>query len=209
MIKIRNILEAYDALDGIRGVIFDLDDTLYPEKAYVRSGYRKIAEAFPEIPDMADELWQAFEEGRRAIDYVLEAHGLATEENKAKALHIYRFQDPDIVLYPDVEVLLDRLERKTNKRIGILTDGRPEGQRAKLESLGLMGRIDTIVITDELGGIEYRKPNPAGFEKIQEMWGIPFAEMVYIGDNTKKDFKAPDKLGMKSIWFENPDGLYT
>ena len=26
--------------------------------------------------------------------------------------------------------------------------------------------------------------------------------MCYVGDNTKKDFIAPDKLGMKSILFE-------
>jgi putative hydrolase of the HAD superfamily len=37
---------------------------------------------------------------------------------------------------------------------------------------------------------------------------IPFENMVYIGDNIKKDFIAPDKLGMRSIYFRNSDGLY-
>lgn len=33
--------------------------------------------------------------------------------------------------------------------------------------------------------------------------------MCYVGDNIKKDFIAIEKLGMKSIWFRNKDGLYT
>ncbi len=31
---------------GIRAVIFDLDDTLYPEPSYVFSGYRAVAKPF-------------------------------------------------------------------------------------------------------------------------------------------------------------------
>ena len=57
MIEIRNILEAADHLEGIDAVIFDMDDTLYSEKDYVRSGYNKIAEAFPEVPDLFEKLW--------------------------------------------------------------------------------------------------------------------------------------------------------
>ena len=40
MLTITNILEVEQHLDGIVGVIFDLDDTLYSEKQYVRSGYK-------------------------------------------------------------------------------------------------------------------------------------------------------------------------
>lgn len=36
---------------------------------------------------------------------------------------------------------------------------------------------------------------------------IPVFEQV--GDNLTKDFQAPQQLGMKSIFFKNPDGLYS
>ena len=48
MITITNILDVEKHLDAIDTVIFDLDDTLYSEKDYVRSGFNAVAEAFPE-----------------------------------------------------------------------------------------------------------------------------------------------------------------
>ena len=90
--------------------------------------------------------------------------------------------------------------------MGIITDGRPEGQYAKIRALGL--NVDELIITDELGGIEFRKPNEMAFRLMKMKMDVPYEKMVYIGDNIKKDFIAPKKLGMRSIWFKNPDGLY-
>ena len=203
MIIIDSILDAEKQLDGIEAVIFDLDDTLYSEKDYVRSGYRAIAAGFPEVPDMAERLWTVFERGGKAIDEVLEAEGLTSR--RAEALHAYRYQEPEIVLYPGVREMLDRLG--STHRLGIITDGRSEGQRAKLRALGLT-HIETI-ITDELGGIEFRKPKDTAFRIMTERLGVPYSRAAYVGDNPAKDFIAPKALGMRSIYFVNPDGLYS
>ena len=127
-------------------------------------------------------------------------------EKKDEALRIYRCQKPDIHLYDGVSDMIERI-RKT-KKIGIITDGRPEGQRAKLKALGLMSIVDEIIITDELGGIEFRKPNEVAFRLMKERLQVAFERMVYIGDNIKKDFIAPNSLGMKSVWFSNRNGIY-
>ncbi len=200
-IIVKDILDVEKYFSNIDAVIFDLDDTLYSEKQYIRSGYKKIAEYF-NLPDMEEEMWNSFENGGKAIDEVLKAHGLISK--KEQALYIYRFQEPKISLYSGVEELLIRTKKK--KKIGIITDGRPEGQRAKLKALNI--NVDKVIITDELGGTEYRKPNPKAFEIMQKELNTEFEKMVYIGDNIKKDFIAPQKLGMKYIWFKNPDGLY-
>lgn len=201
MIGIDNILDVEKYIDGLAAVIFDLDDTLYSEKEYVRSGYRKIAEYFRK-PELADQMWAVFEHGGRAIDEVLTANKL--EAHKEEALRIYRFQDPGIHLYPGVEEMLKRIRR--TKKVGIITDGRPEGQRAKLRALCI--HVDEIIVTDELGGVEFRKPNEAAFRLMQQRMSVPFEKMVYIGDNMKKDFIAPERLGMQAIHFYNTDGLY-
>ena len=49
MFEIDSLLDAGGLLSGIDGVIFDLDDTLYSEKDYVRSGYKAVAALFPEL----------------------------------------------------------------------------------------------------------------------------------------------------------------
>lgn len=201
MITIDRILDVENHIEDVDAVIFDLDDTLYSEKEYVRSGYCKIAKHF-EIPEMENQLWAAFERGGKAIDEVLALYRLA--DRQEEALQIYRFQQPDIHLYDGVADMLHRIGKC--KKIGIITDGRPYGQHAKLDALGV--QVDVAIITDELGGIEYRKPNSAAFIRMQKVLDVPFEKMVYIGDNTNKDFIAPERLGMKSIWFRNPDGLY-
>lgn len=201
MIEIDNILDVEKHICDLDAVIFDLDDTLYSEKDYVRSGYCKIAEHFGK-PELADQMWEVFERGGKAIDEVLEANGL--ESQKDEALRIYRFQEPDIQLYPGVAEMIARIRETT--KVGIITDGRPVGQWAKIRALGF--QVDAIIVTDELGGIEFRKPNPAAFRLMQERLSVPFERMVYVGDNTQKDFIAPENLGMRTIWFRNPDGIY-
>ena len=114
---------------------------------------------------------------------------------------------PEISLYEDAKQLLINLKNK-GVPLGIITDGRVEGQCAKIKALEIEKYIDYIIITDELGGISFRKPNEKAFVMMQEHFGVPFGEMVYIGDNPRKDFIAPQKLGMKSIHFANKDGIY-
>ena len=82
------------------------------------------------------------------------------------------------------------------------------GQKKKIQALALDRLVEDIIITDELGGVQFRKPCDIAFRIIQRRWKIPFEQMVYVGDNMKKDFKAPEQLGMESIWFRNKDGLY-
>lgn len=207
MIEISEILTAEAHLEGLEAVVFDLDDTLYPERAYVRSGYRILGRHYPQIPDMEQKLWEVFLRGGRAIDEVLEREGITDPAVKENCLQLYRWQKPEISLYPGVAQLLQRLRTKGLK-LGIITDGRPEGQQAKLEALGLEAYVDAVIITDTLGGIAYRKPNPASYLEMARRLETPLAKMAYIGDNSAKDFQAPEALGMRSIWFRNPEGLY-
>lgn len=208
MIEIQNISEVVDHIDGLQAVIFDLDDTLYPEKEYVRSGYHEVAKLLPMISDAEEKLWNAFESRLNAIDTVLHEAGVYNELLKKDCLNAYRAQScPDIHLYPGVKVMLNNLRRQDIK-LGIITDGRPEGQHAKISTLGLENVIDKIIVTDELGGVEFRKPCEKAFTLMQETFRIPFEQMAYVGDNTKKDFIASEKLGMRSIWLKNVEGLY-
>lgn len=208
MIVVDKVTDISLHLDDIKAVIFDLDDTLYLEKDYVKSGYNLIAKAFPEVANMSEKLWKVFLDGGKAIDQVLLQEGLLTEENKNKCLNIYRNQVPDIELDDLIKNLLLELKGKGYK-LGIITDGRVEGQRAKIKALDLERLVDQIIITDELGGVQMRKPNEKAFVLICERLGVDYKNAVYVGDNPKKDFIAPEKLGMRAIYFKNKEGLYS
>ncbi len=188
----------------ILGVIFDLDDTLYSEKQYVRSGYEIVAKMLGD-KTLADRFWRYFENGKLAIDELL--NELGCMERKEECLEAYREQIPKITLYYGVSELIQKLKSKGIK-VGIITDGRVSGQKKKIQVLGLDKLIDDIIITDELGGTQFRKPCDITFRIMQRRWGIPFEKMVYVGDNAEKDFQAPKQLGMRTLHFENEDSLY-
>ena len=149
-----------EGIGQIKGVIFDLDDTLYSEKEYIKSGFKAVSDylggGYEEV------LWGFFKEGKLAIDELLNELGRPEEKNEV--LNIYRNQMPDIHLYSGVSEMIEALRSK-NIKVGIITDGRPEGQRKKLESLGLLNIVKDVIITDELGGVQFRKPCDIAFRK--------------------------------------------
>ena len=190
-----------EGISGIKGVIFDLDDTLYSEKEYVKSGFRAVSDYLG--GGYENRLWEFFESGRPAIDEMLKE--LGRENEKDEILNVYRFHEPHIQLYDGVAELIKQLKSRSIK-VGIITDGRPEGQRNKIVALGLS--VDDIIITDELGGPQFRKPCDIAFRIMATRWRMNPENIVYVGDNAKKDFQAPQQLGLKGIWFNNGDGLY-
>ncbi|SFR86585.1 HAD-IA family hydrolase [[Clostridium] aminophilum] len=186
----------------IKGVIFDLDDTLYSEKEYVKSGYKAVSDYLG--GDYEVKLWSFFEAGKPAIDELLKE--LGRETVKEEILQIYRAHKPKIHLYPGVVEMIENLKAKGIK-VGIITDGRPEGQRNKLDALGV--EVDDVIITDELGGVQFRKPCDIAFRIMATRWRLNPADIVYVGDNLTKDFQAPQQLGMKQIWYRNRNGLHS
>lgn len=192
MIEINQIADVLNYTEGLKAVVFDLDDTLYGEKEYIRSGYRAVAKVIPQVKNAERKLWRFFLEKKPAIDEVLSMEGIYTEEIRQRCLGVYRLHEPDIHLYDGVMELLTKL-RCNRYKLGVITDGRPEGQRAKIRVLGLGKYMDHIIVTDELGGVKYRKPNEAAFIQMADKLNVAFTQMCYVGDNIKKDFSAPPK----------------
>jgi FMN phosphatase YigB (HAD superfamily)/carbamoylphosphate synthase large subunit len=188
----------------VKGVVFDLDDTLYPEKQYVMSGFKAVGIHLGN-EEYADRLWSYFNEGKVAIYELLKE--IDSLDKETECLEIYREHIPQIILYDGVWEMIKKIKDK-GLNVGIITDGRISGQKNKIKALGLDKLIDDIIITDELGGEQFRKPCDIAFRIMQRKWRIPFEQMVYVGDNADKDFQAPRQLGMQSVWFQNEDGLY-
>lgn len=194
----------------IEAVAFDLDDTLFAEYDYVRSGFEavglEIARAYG-LNNAAAELIELFDADRTDVyGRYLKKHGLpVTDESVGALVSAYRSHTPDISLRDGAAEVLSELRAKGYK-LGIITDGRPDGQRKKLEALGLNALVDKVIVTDELGGEEYRKPDFKAFEMMCEEFGISPDRMMYVGDNPQKDF-AVGSLGVTTVRFYN-DGIY-
>lgn len=195
-----------------RAVVFDLDDTLYLERDFVRSGYRAVAEHLRAILDrnepFEDWLWRRFLDGQtrnafNALDNHF--HLDLPEASLATLIDLYRYHEPTIQPCPGVTDLLRRLRGEV--RLGLISDGPPRMQRNKLHALGLADRFDAVVLTGELGP-EAGKPSPLAFRDIQQRFDLPPEACLYIADNPTKDFLAPNRLGWGSVRYLRDGQVY-
>uniref|UniRef100_UPI0040298196 HAD family hydrolase n=1 Tax=Anaerostipes hadrus TaxID=649756 RepID=UPI0040298196 len=60
-------------------------------------------------------------------------------------------------------------------------------QENKIKVLEAKKDFDKIILTENLGR-EFWKPHPRSFEIIRKYFDVEYEEMMYVGDNPKKDF---------------------
>ena len=200
-------------MSALRAVVFDLDDTLYPERAYVLSGFHTVAawaEEQLQIPHHQGfaELRQLFEDGVRGNTFNcwLESHGFAPADWDSQMVKVYREHLPRIVPYPETEEMLQRLWSRY--RLGLVSDGHSQAQRNKLASLGIGFYFDQSVFSDELG-VDARKPNPRPFALILERLAVAGRKAVYVADNPSEDFLGARRVGMWTVRVRYSEGLYS
>ena len=188
---------------AIRAVVFDMDDTLYPERDYVRSGYRAVAEdlrgRLGRSDRFEDWLWRRFCAGEagRAFDALDAEFSLGLSAAQITGLvGVYRCHRPDIHARSGVVELLGRLGGTS--RLGLLSDGYLPAQQWKLDALGLGPFLDAVVFTEAMGR-ECWKPSPAGYDAVRAKLDVPHEACAYVGDNPAKDFLAPNRLGWRTV----------
>ncbi len=188
----------------MKAVLFDLDDTLYPEIEFVKSGFTAVARHLASKHNLnADSLFQQMldilqRDGRGKIfDTLLEKLGLFSGETVRTLVDLYRSHQPSISLYPDTLPVLENL-RRNGIKIGIITDAMASVQKNKVKALGLGNSFDIIIYTEELGE-GCSKPSPVPFKTALDSLKMPAPDAAYIGDDPSKDFLAPNNLGMLTV----------
>jgi putative hydrolase of the HAD superfamily len=190
-----------------RALVFDLDDTLYIEEDFVKSGYRAVAQRLDEIGCCASEA--AFEvmietletQGRQMVFPALLEAQPSISLSIQDLVEIYRQHTPSIELFPGYMELLKQL-RRTHK-LGIITDGLPEVQKRKVLALGLSGAMDSILFTWEYGS-ERQKPHPMPFSMMLDYLGVEPRAALYVGDNPEKDCRGAHGIGMWAALVKRP-----
>ena len=192
-------------------VVFDIDDTLFLERDYVRSGFAQVGEWARRnlgIGSFSQLAWTAFEHGARGsiFDEVLRDQGLdPAPELVAQLVRVYRTHHPRIELAPDARACLEELRGRV--AMAAVSDGPLESQRAKARALDLTRWINQIVFTEELGA-DFGKPDRRPFELVQGRHHYSGQECVYVADNPAKDFAGPRSLGWWTVRVRRPESVH-
>jgi putative hydrolase of the HAD superfamily len=196
-------------------VIFDLDGTLFDHR---HSAATALGAWLPELGAAVDQSllseWFALED----LHFVTwEAGQIDFTEQRRRRLSGFL---PLIAVYPGGPEELDRLfddylvhyqrawtgfedaeaavaaVERAGLRPAILTNGRVAMQKAKVEAIGLTGRLGEVFTAEGLGTA---KPEAASYLTVCASLGAPPAEVLHIGDRYDLDVVAARAAGLSAV----------
>ena len=196
----------------LRGVLFDLDNTLLDTAGVERRRWALVVPllrtAHPELdePTLAAR-YRSFSGGRREVDLGLCEHDEFRRDRLAYALEPWgRPIAPLVREYLTLSNALaetiaplpghDRTlqaARSAGLAVGILTNGPSAWQRRKLELTGIGDDVDAVAISAELG---VAKPDPAAFHRACELLGVAPAHTAMVGDSEPFDIAGARAAGL-------------
>eukprot|EP01062_Namystynia_karyoxenos_P066762 TRINITY_DN606_c0_g1_i2.p1 TRINITY_DN606_c0_g1~~TRINITY_DN606_c0_g1_i2.p1 ORF type:complete len:268 (+),score=90.65 TRINITY_DN606_c0_g1_i2:76-804(+) len=186
-------------------LVFDLDDTLWDVQETLRAAHAAVIAEFPALPEecrttrgMKDRMLQVTEQHPdRAHDFsflrlavLAEALGSQEQGDAAFAVWFARRNKP-IFFSCAIDTL--KALRAEGYRLGVITDGNAN----PMDIPELDGLFDWWVSAVEAGA---PKPDARPFELASRKAGVPCSEMVYIGDNYRKDVLGAKQAGMRTVW---------
>jgi putative hydrolase of the HAD superfamily len=103
-----------------------------------------------------------------------------------------------LCLFADAVTTLETVRAALpGRRLGLITNGPAEVQRAKIELLGLDALVDFALVSGELG---IEKPDPEIFRAALRMADATPDEAVFVGDSPDHDVAGARAAGIRAIW---------
>ena len=207
-------------------LFIDFDDTLYDthgnavnapqelfESLHLGDYFREPALFYDEYWKANIDLWTRYSKGEITRDYLIVerfrrplsfGQGLDPTEAyclKASDLFLdYCSTKPGLV--EGARELVDYLKEK-GYRMHICSNGFHEVQYKKLQSCGLYGMFDTIILSEDAGA---NKPSEQFFDYAFEVSKAPKASTLMIGDNFNTDILGAKQAGLDTAFFNRfPD----
>ena len=206
----------------MRGIVFDIDDTLYCRQDMLV----KAAEAVlgVKVPDWR-EFIRIFYEKSDVNMAGLESGKVSTRdtngwrynetfrllglpykpEDGCLAADAYLELQSHMFISEDLASVLDKLASDQDLKLAILTAGESKHQWNKVDMLGLDRWFDRSLIL-VTGDTPYTKPDIELFRMMESRLDLAPSDLWMIGDNYDKDIAGAQKAGWHSLWI-NRRGL--
>lgn len=202
-------------------ILFDLDDTLITAPSDPRTAWRRAIDSLeprPQILDAAraaDAIHEAarwfwsdpdrHREGRlnipvarrRIVSRGLEDAGIVDDAYVQRLSdHFDTMRTAETALFPDAVETLVALAG-FGVRLGLITNGAAEPQRAKVERFDLARHFVHVQIEGEVG---FGKPEEQAYAHALNALGTTASDTWIVGDNLDWEVMVPQRLGFHAIW---------
>lgn len=201
-------------LAGVRGVLFDLDGTLFDRnRAVARLALDQAQALRQHLPasitpeHYAQRLVTLDARGyvkkpiayRQLIEeFGLDAHHPELDPERLTDDFFRRYAEHPYPMPDAVEVL--RTLRARGLRLALVSNGRVAVQSAKLASLGFSALLDAILISEAEG---LRKPDAALFRRALQTTGLAAHETIHVGDHPVNDVAGAQGAGLRAVWLRD------
>lgn len=193
------IIESYN---NNRSIIFDLDDTIFPEVTFLNYRYRFMCQKIFDVrwENPYEFICNEFAQNGRLFlfDKLIKEYKMDMSVNDVIEIFRNSDRDSEMKLYP--YQWFTNLAKKLNKKFPLLviTNGNPFQQKCKLKALGLEKFfLKTIYIfANEYGG----KPNPEPYYALSNKHELH--SPIYIGDS-QVDYEFSAKCKAEFIDVKN------
>lgn len=213
---------------GVRAVVFDLDDTLCAYWDACKSALHETFTRFPvedQTPKRMMQHWAAsfqvfgrdLKAGGWYDTYLKTGEPTRTEQMRltlervgiedlalAKQLSATyaELRNQDLRLFDDALEVLDDLKAKYP--LGMITNGPADIQRQEVNTLKLAPYFQSILIEGEQG---LGKPHEEVFRRSEKELGASAEGMVMVGNSYNHDIKASMAAGWRAIWIRRPSDV--
>lgn len=206
----------------LAGVLFDLDNTLldhaHAEAEAARVFYRlhrhELDGAEPDFPARWREVTQRHYDRYSAGELTMQgqrrarlhelfarrAPALTDAEADRYFAEYYEVYRRHWRAFPDVAACLDAL---AGLALGVVTNGDPAQQAAKLAAIGHADRFRAVIAS---GGEAWAKPDARIFRHACDRLGVNPATCLFVGDHPDTDVRGALAAGLPAAWL-NRAGL--
>jgi 2-haloacid dehalogenase len=126
-----------------------------------------------------------------ALDYALEALGIADARLREQLMQLYRTLDP----FPEVAAVLARLKQR-GFATAILSNGTPEMLAAAVSQARIGALLDHVLSVEEVG---VYKTAPPVYQLAVDRLGVAAREISFQSSNAW-DVYAASAFGMRTVW---------
>jgi phosphoglycolate phosphatase-like HAD superfamily hydrolase len=186
-------------MSRIRGLVFDCDGVLFDSRDVNRHYYNHILQTLGLEPMSPEDEQYVFMHTvdasmARIVPPELRARAAEVQGHMTYADFIER-----MIPEPGLFELLESLAG-LGVRMAVNTN-RKNSMELLLERFDLTGYFDPVMTAAK---VARPKPDPEGLRRIVESWGVPVAEMAYLGDSSV-DQETTVRAGVPFWAYRNPD----
>jgi putative hydrolase of the HAD superfamily len=191
---------------ALRGILLDLDETLYSREEAFWEWIDVETRAAPAARELdRNRVAELDQRGRGDKQALLEYLDSVLDWQQTQQERKRRFRSgisQAVRLAQGVKESLTRIGLQF--KLGLISNGTGATQRAKLEALGVQSLFDPIVISDEVG---LRKPDVRIFELAITNWRIAPGDVLFVGDDPVLDISGAGAAGMRVLRTGHASGI--